>query len=351
MQAVYRRIRATFRTTTGSTASIIVRAGIGITVSVLAILLIVREVDLRAVGTALSRLSAGYLLLGLLSVTINTLAKTLRWRVLLGHAGRDVHFSRLLIALLTGQMLNALLPVRVGELSRSVDIGTRGAPGAGTSFVFGTIVLEKIIDVVCLAFVCVCVLLLIPLPGWIGQSMIPTAVAAMLSFAIVVALAVRVDWITQILMRFATRLPERWHIPVITRLMTGLDSLRVLKHTPDRFRIVLWSVVAWVSAVTTNYVVLLAFDVHVPMIAAGLLLVLLLVGVSIPALPGGIGLFEYLCIVGLGLFAVDSAVALTYGVVLHAIILLPMILVGPVYFLSTDAGATLSGLLHTITRK
>ena len=62
------------------------------------------------------------------------------------------------------------------------------------------------------------------------------------------------------------------------------------------------------------------------------LLVLVLVGlqagISLPAIPGTIGLFEYICILALSVFGVDQSLALSFGLLLHAIVLIPTTLAG-----------------------
>jgi hypothetical protein len=51
-------------------------------------------------------------------------------------------------------------------------------------------------------------------------------------------------------------------------------------------------------------------------------------GISMPSVPGRIGLFEYLCVLTLSLFGVSQEEALSYGIVLHALVFLPTILLG-----------------------
>ncbi len=311
--------------------SSVFRLAAGAAFSILAIILIVRNVNFTAVQTALSNVSTGYLLIGLSSVAVNTLAKTMRWRVLLGSSGRALRFSTLLIALLTGQMLNALLPVRVGDLSRVADIGFKGP---GSAFVLGTVVLEKIIDLVCLALLFIFVLIFIPLPGWFGSSAYFIAAAALISLGALVLLALSADRFSRILNFVTQLLPARVSRKLGQHLQSGLNSILILRQNRQRVRIAFWTVVVWATAIATNQLILLAFGIQVTIIAACLLIVMLLVGVSIPALPGGIGIFEYLCVLGLGIFAVNPAVALTYALILHAMTLLPMILIGPVYIVT-----------------
>jgi uncharacterized membrane protein YbhN (UPF0104 family) len=55
-------------------------------------------------------------------------------------------------------------------------------------------------------------------------------------------------------------------------------------------------------------------------------------GISIPSIPGKIGIFEYICVLSLVAFKVDPARAFSYGILLHAIVLLPTTILGLIFF-------------------
>jgi uncharacterized membrane protein YbhN (UPF0104 family) len=61
------------------------------------------------------------------------------------------------------------------------------------------------------------------------------------------------------------------------------------------------------------------------------------IGSSVPAAPGGIGLFELVAretLVLLPLAVIDRSTATAYVTVVHAVLLLPMIVLGQVFLLS-----------------
>jgi uncharacterized membrane protein YbhN (UPF0104 family) len=65
-----------------------------------------------------------------------------------------------------------------------------------------------------------------------------------------------------------------------------------------------------------------------PFSASLLLLVVLQAGVAAPSLPGRVGVLEGLCIVVLAWFDVDQDTAFAVGLVLHAVVFVPPILLG-----------------------
>jgi hypothetical protein len=83
--------------------------------------------------------------------------------------------------------------------------------------------------------------------------------------------------------------------------------------------------------VLNNYLLLFAFDLRLSPVAALLVLVAVQASVSVPSLPAGLGVFEYLCVLSLALFGVDRLVALSYGFTLHLLVLGPSTLLGGLF--------------------
>ena len=120
----------------------------------------------------------------------------------------------------------------------------------------------------------------------------------------------------------------------VSRLVpAGFSSLDVLKDGGKLLGISGWSVLVWGTAILTNVLVLMALQVPLGsareiFVAALLVLVGLMLGISIPSIPGRIGLFEYICVLSLVAFGISRPSALAYGILLHAVVLLPSTLAG-----------------------
>ena len=317
-------------------------------ISAVAILLIASAVKIENVVPLLSRLSFGYLLLALMSVVLNTLAKTQRWRILLGKQGSRIRFLALLNAILVGQLLNAILPVRVGDISRSVSLGPNGP---GLPYVIGTIVIEKMIDVFCLAAIGILVTFIMPLPSWITHAVLITVLIAVCLCILTSVLILWVGGLSNMMTKVASWLPVHLHGKLNRVMNSILNSIIVLRNRDAYIGIAIWTFVVWITSISTNYLLAKAFMLDAPFTAALVLVVLLLVGVTLPSLPGGIGLFEYVVIAGLGLFGIDAGVAFLYGIMLHLLILLPMLIIGPTYLTNTAMTHSISTLIRRATTK
>ena len=117
--------------------------GLGLLISVFSFYLALRNVDLSQVWQAFAEARLSYIGMALISVGVNTIAKAIRWKVLVGPAGKDIKLPSYLMILLVGQTLNSLFPARAGDFSRAYVLGNRGP---GKTYVFSTVVLEKILD-------------------------------------------------------------------------------------------------------------------------------------------------------------------------------------------------------------
>ena len=154
---------------------------IGTLVSAGALYLAFRGVDYSSVGATLLHANATFILLALLSVAINTLVKATRWHVLIGDRGKPIRLREVLRVLLISQMLNTIIPARVGELSRAYMIGRQGP---GSAFILGTVALEKLIDVIVYLILFAFLVLLMPVPAWISQPIYPFAIISISSMLI-----------------------------------------------------------------------------------------------------------------------------------------------------------------------
>lgn len=297
--------------------------------------------DCAGVWQAMSAANWRWVLLALVSVGVNQWTKAWRWSILFSPTGRRPGINFLLASSLVGQMLNAFFPVRMGEISRMIVVGRHGP---GQAFVLGTLAVEKLLDMFLYGLLFIFLLLLMPLPGWAGGS-------GYAFVGITIALAMGAwglafwrSWVLVQVERITRRLPVRWQERVIGYLRSGLATLDVLQRGRDLLGLAFSSALTWGAALLTNYLVFLALGLDLPPAAALLVIVAVQAGISLAAIPGRVGIFEYSCSLALTAFGVDPAKALSYGILLHALVYLPVILPGVVLFWVIGASSIRSEL-------
>jgi uncharacterized protein (TIRG00374 family) len=312
-------------------SSFFIRIGLAITISLLSIYLALRNISLQEVGESLKGTNYLYVALALASVGINILAKTSRWMVLMKPRHQQVKYYQVLKSLLIGQSLNNLYPIRIGDISR-VYIAKSGAT---RTFVLGTIGIEKVIDMLSFAILFVLLLILIPLPVWVSNSGYSLAIISLIISLGVMLITYKRSLVIQFIERIIARFPRRFQTYSKPRIRAGINSLEILQNNSDLFRLGLWSTIIWGTALLNNQLALLALDIHLPLTASLLILIALIIGISLPSIPGRFGIFEYICILAVGVYGIDQTTGLSYGVLLHAIVMLPTTLMGLI-FLATS---------------
>ena len=170
-----------------------------------------------------------------------------------------------------------------------------------------------------------------PLPEWIGTHASGFLVSGAGVVVVLLLLVLFREGIGGGIARASALLPERVRALFLRSATSALATLDVLRARQDALNIALCSILIWATAAFTNYAVLRALGIGTPWIAAVLVLVVLQIGISLSTVPATLGVFEYLCVLSLAVFGVGEVQALGFGIVLHALVLLP-ILVGLFFF-------------------
>ena len=301
---------------------------------------------------ALASANYGYLAPGIALYFVSVWVRTVRWQVLLRHLKR-VPAVRLFPALVVGFMANHLLPMRLGELVRSYHLSQR--EGVSAASAFATIMVERVIDAVTLlALVAVAAgfLPVIGLTQALGErSGVPWPLLAtgaslpfIAMFGALLLLALhpaRAASVATVVLRPLSPRAGRLLAELVRLFLDGLAALR----SPARiFGLFLLSAPVWLLEAGLFYLAGLSFglqDVFGSRLEMALAMVVVTavskIGSSVPAAPGGLGLFELVAretLVLLPAVSVDRSVAAAYAAVVHAALLLPMILLGQAFLWS-----------------
>ena len=103
----------------------LMQLAIGVLISLLFLWLAFRGVDWRAAWAMIVHADVGLLLAALASVLLTTLVRAERWRWMFYPDQRRLRLPRFLAIFLIGQVINAVVPARIGEVARAYLIGER----------------------------------------------------------------------------------------------------------------------------------------------------------------------------------------------------------------------------------
>ena len=303
-----------------------IRLWLSTALGALLLVLAFRGVQLPELLGGLAQANYGFIILALGTVIMTTLAKAVRWRLLFYPHHHGLRYNKLFSVLLIGQMINITLPGRLGELARAYFLGE--IEKRSKASILGTIILEKLLDMFMLLVLLIAFLpFIIPLK-WLREPGTAVATATIAFLFVTLILAYQRDRATIALRRLLRLLPKPLQVRTSQQLELALSNLEILRHGNVILQVSGWSVLIWLLAALTNYLAFLALGLRLSFLAAVFLLMVLHIGIAVPSSPGKVGVFHYLCILALSVFSVERSMALSYGVVLHVIVFLPLSLLG-----------------------
>ena len=297
---------------------------LGIAISAIGAGLIVRAIDPDRLAVAFAAIDWSWISVAVAVTVATYFARMPRWIILL----RPLNFHRALVmrALLTGQLLNHLVPIRIGDVLRSILLGRE--PGGNFARVFGSVLIEKAWDWLALCVLVMIVAWAVPLPEWFLTPVRSIGLIAALVLISFVGVAVIPEyWIPRGLARLdqaLTGLPARWRMFVLNNLQRLLDSLTALRQRNIIVGAAGWTAITWGLGIAINYAVERAFGVD-SWIAAMTLLAVLMVGVALPPSIAAVGVFEGLSMLTLSAFGLPLETALAIGLMLHVVVVVPLI--------------------------
>ena len=300
----------------------------GLVVTVVCMYLAVRGV---AVQDALDALADSDLLWLVPAVPVFALAivmRAVRWWSLFAPEQRPP-LRAVSYAMLIGYFFNNILPARAGEAARVIALSRR-APTSKAEIV-GTVVVERLFDVLALLVVLFASYPWLPEISWLRAAAIFGAFV-LAGLLILVFVVVRyeeraVHWLLSPLRRIRREgLAERLEAAAVnaTRGLVGLRSPRIA------LRGMALTIASWITLGVSYWILTHAFALDVPLAAGMLVTVAINLSLVLPSSPAALGVFEAATVVALRAFDVPQAEALSYALVLHLLNLLPFLVIGAV---------------------
>ena len=294
------------------------------------LLLSVWGLDWRALPGHLAAAKPGWLGLALLAVLGGLALRIVRWQVLLPQGAERLALPAVSEAYLAGQAANIVMPFRGGELIRLGLLAGQGSVGLAPAGV--SIVIEKALDLLALAGLALVLLPSLPasvtdvVPGWLFPAAGVTI--SLLALGLLVSPWL-IGWI-----RSARGGAQGWG----GQLMRALDEAAAAVHAMRRPALAIPAVsltlLAWGAMIATNALLFRALDLPLGATAAGLVMLLVMIGLLPALMPGNIGPFYFFARLALLPFQVDPQLAIAFSILLHLLVTLPPLLGGGLLLLT-----------------
>jgi uncharacterized membrane protein YbhN (UPF0104 family) len=299
-------------------------AALGIALSLAALWLVLRDVDLGRVTAILGNADGRPLLAALGVVAVQALVRAARWRLLLPHRpdGSRVPVRASLGAMLVGYLGNAVMPARLGEVVRATLIGRR--EGIGAPEAVGSVVLERMVDVLVLAALGVGAAILLAAPGWM-------ATAAVMGLAIAGGGLAVAGLGGLVASRGGPSRAPAWvgRIAPLARLVSRVaEGARVVDRPGIIVGAAALTVAAWLLDASIFWLVSRSLGLELSPVAAMLVSAMAVLSTAVPTAPGYIGTFELAAVAAAGVAGVFGDAAVAFAFLAHVVALVPLSLAG-----------------------
>jgi uncharacterized protein (TIRG00374 family) len=307
---------------------------VGIAITVVFIWLVIRDVDFALVVAAIR--DANWLLLvglSLPSYLAVVQLRAMRWRHLTDPV-QPIGLRPLFRATAVGFMANNIFPLRLGEVIRPWYLGREvGAPSAA---LFGTVILERVIDTITVIGLAVTAIALRGageggVLAQVALALIPVALTPLIGLVVLrMAPHLVIGLASWLLKPFPARFGD-YVIDILGRFGDGLGALKGGAHL---FWIAFHSITVWYVASTIPMLAgfwALGIDVGSPfetLVAAWITLATVGMAVAIPSAPGFFGTYHAACRLALEPFGVPPEEAVALGTLLHGTFWVTLTLLG-----------------------
>ncbi|HEY73290.1 MAG: UPF0104 family protein [Chloroflexi bacterium] len=331
---------------------------VGLVVSVALLWFALRDLHLEEIWAALREANYWWLLPGVAVYFVSVWFRAWRWGFLLRGSKRvstaEKHLfgktqnparavsrkmkivtgvlgaNRLFPVVVIGYMGNNILPFRLGEVLRAYVLWRKEGINVGATLT--TAVLERLFDGLTMVLFVLFGLLFIPLSDSLNRLVTVASVTFFGALAVFLFLAARPNLLQRVAYFFIERLsPARFCSPLmelVEGIVAGLESLRSGRDVLALFGVTLW---VWILETAKYWLVSFAFpDLRLSYIGIVLMGGAVNLLTALPSLPGYIGTFEMGIKILEGIGA-PSSLAGSYILLLHAILWLPVTLLGLVF--------------------
>jgi uncharacterized protein (TIRG00374 family) len=292
----------------------LLRSALGIGISVIAGWLVLRSVDLQAVGAVLEGAIPAWIAVMLAAVLVDVAMRAARWQVLLAPIAA-VPYRRVVGYTYIGYLANNVLPARLGELVRVHALGE--GEGVSRTTVLGTVVVERVVDTVMVVGIASLAVVVLSVRGIMSSAvLLGGAFVTLLVIALAIGIAAhRLPGAARV-----TAFAARW--PRLVELARRLrDGLSVAARPRTMAGAVAFSVLAWGASIVVFLAGGQAVGVELTVAQGALIGSGVALATIVPSGPGYLGTFELTAVGIADGFGIDRDTAFAMALLVHVSIL------------------------------
>lgn len=280
-----------------------------------------------------------YVLLAIIADNTNYISQGVRWKVLLLPVA-PVKIIKSIQATYVAMFTSNVLPMRIGEIVRAYLISKWYLKPF--SEIIPSMVLEHMFEGIWLAIGIVSATLFVPSPAYLKRGAEVFGIGVILLAVLFVYALVRKEESALIREREYAGLNVTQKLRLfVEHIAVGMRKIGLSRCFFVGFGITLFSLFMQVLALL---LVGYAYGLHMPLWKAGVVLLIIRVGVVIPNAPANLGAYQFFAALGLQLLGVDRHSANGFALILFIVLMAPTWVTG--FFALSQSGTTLLRLQH-----
>ncbi len=310
---------------------------IGILISGIFLFVIFYNVDFKRLGEALRSANYIWLIPNIFFVMFAMFQRAERWKFMLRPIA-EVKYKKLLSATCIGFMANNVLPLRLGEFVRAYALA-RNDKRITKSASLATIFVERMVfDLFALLLILAVILWLIPTKfddKFKFGAFLSLAIAFFgLVFAVIIVM--KPEGSGRLLTKYLFFLPDGTKEMINRTIIKFAKGLLFLKNRRQTLSVSFHTIFLWLCMGISNVFIFYAFGFdqppyNLPISASYVLLIVVSISILIPSAPGFIGVYHAGVVWTLDYYGIESPLAISAAIVLHAAQFIPITLMGFYY--------------------
>ena len=286
------------------------------------------DINLKALWQVISGIHPLFLVGALVCQLLIPVWKSLRWKFILDPI-KKIRFWDMFSVFSMGWVLNVSLPMLTGQVARTFLLSKKHQIAKTKSF--ASIALEIIFDGGSLLILMTLLSFFFAFPTWLIKGQHTLALLLGIGIVLLYMLMLNQKLFTKMKEKFPHKLTEKMEY-ISASFSEGLQILKSSKHLVIVGSL---SFMAWFTQVLAVTLLIVAFGLQLPVWGAIVIVVINTLMLMFPITPANIGTFQIATIGGLAFFGISKTEALSLGLLLHALDVIPLLVLG-IFFMTFE---------------
>ena len=309
-----------------------IKLALGIVLAILFLWLVFRRISLDEIKDAFSNTKPLLLVAAVVFFYIGYSCRIERWRLMLNRDNPKLGWRNCAGPLMASVAANNVLPFRSGDLLRAFGFNRRLGVSAATSAT--SLVVERLLD---LLMVAAFLGIALAYFGMESSSFIGVGGAFLIAGVILALFLLLFSslfkplslWLGRYVAKLSPTLSEK----ILGEIHKVFSALEHMTRGHTMLKLILWSMLAWVSEGFVYWLSALALPSVYHPIAAWMALPMGTLATVIPSTPGYVGTFDFFTAHAMIMLGNTPAAATAYALLVHVLLWLPPTIVGGLYLL------------------